>query len=414
MLLILSLVYLLTRYRAVSGHPLGSRDEPVSCDSNVNSRSLFAILTSCLITVFACTWLSVHPNVPPPNQSKLAPFWRRLGLMLVAVIAPEFMAGFAARQFLDARWFAKGCNVSMTHGFFFAMGGFVSQDGHHPITTPEQLRSQPEYMAAIQSIEVEDIEDKSKGDSMSKGVALLQGLWFIAQCLARVHQHLPLTQLEVATLAFQFVSVFIWVLWWYKPLDVQQPIPLGPEPLDVEQPVFVGPARSVSLAGWFMAGVVQPLFLGLSLTFDPSTSTSVPVLWSTRGLEDKFDARFISFIFLECLIGTIFGIIHCAAWHAYFPSNDEMMLWRASSLVVILSPLVATVKSIFVSLYHIPPKYPIVKGVLVAIGNVVTWIQILAYVVARIILCALAFTTLRALPPNAFVDVNWTTYIPHF
>ncbi|KAJ7822026.1 hypothetical protein B0H14DRAFT_2829640 [Mycena olivaceomarginata] len=43
---------------------------------------------------------SVHPNVPGPNQGKLALAGRRFCLMLVAVITPELMAGFATRQFL--------------------------------------------------------------------------------------------------------------------------------------------------------------------------------------------------------------------------------------------------------------------------------------------------------------------------
>jgi hypothetical protein len=120
------------------------------------------------------------------------------------------------------------------------MGGFVSAHGHHPIVTKEQLCLHPEYLAAIQSIREEDIEDKSKGDLLSKGVVLLQRLWFTAQCLARVQQHLPLTELEVATLAFQFVSIFIWLLWWKKPLDVQQPQPivLQVEPADLNEVFF--------------------------------------------------------------------------------------------------------------------------------------------------------------------------------
>ncbi|KAJ6468373.1 hypothetical protein C8R45DRAFT_1170730 [Mycena sanguinolenta] len=165
---------------------------------------------------------------------------------------------------------------------------------------------------------------------------------------------------------------------------------------------------------WLMNGLVIPMLSGVFWTFDPLTSTSVPAVWSTHGLEDKFelDARFISSVFLECLIGTIFGIIHYAAWHAYFPSTDEMLLWQASALVVILMPLVAAVgETMLESVFS--RMYPNVKGVLMVIRNVVACILIPAYVVARIILCALAFTTLRALPPNAFVDVNWTTYIPH-
>ncbi|KAJ6481035.1 hypothetical protein C8R45DRAFT_797083, partial [Mycena sanguinolenta] len=57
----------------------------------------------------------------------------------------------------------------------------------------------------------EDIRDKSKGDALSKGVALLQGVWFILQCLARVHKRFDITQLEIATLAFAIVNIFIWL-----------------------------------------------------------------------------------------------------------------------------------------------------------------------------------------------------------
>ncbi|KAF7357429.1 hypothetical protein MSAN_01338900 [Mycena sanguinolenta] len=413
MLLILPLVYLLAGHRVVSGLPLVSLDESVSCDSNVNSRSLFTILSGCLVTVFACTWVSVHPNVPPPNQSKLALFGRRLGLMLVAVVAPELIAGFAARQFLDARWFAKEYSVSITHGFFFAMGGFVSQ-GHHPIATHEQLRSHPEYAAAIQHFKNEDIEDKSKGDFLSKGVALIQGLWFIAQCLARVHQCLPLTQLEVATLAFQFVSVFIWVLWWYKPLDVQQPILIGPT-----DELVARAKRKASIVS--VADVFEPIVLGVCSTFDPVTSTSVPAFWSTHGFEfDSSDigfqiARFVRYFFIQFLTGTIFGIIHCAAWTALFPSTHERLLWRSCSLVVASVPLVLAVSPIMAMLFKwLVRNYITFKGVFEVVAGIVSGIAIWAYVVARLILIALAFTTLRTLPSDAFVDVNWTAYIPHF
>jgi hypothetical protein len=56
----------------------------------------------------------VHPNVPAPNQSRLALFWRRLRMMLIAVIAPELMVGFAARQFFAARSLSKGVSADFT------------------------------------------------------------------------------------------------------------------------------------------------------------------------------------------------------------------------------------------------------------------------------------------------------------
>ncbi|KAJ7016916.1 hypothetical protein C8F04DRAFT_980441, partial [Mycena alexandri] len=86
------------------------------------------------------------------------------------------------------------------------------------------------YVANIRSIKATIIMDRSKGDALSKGVALIQtpGLWFIVQCLARVSQQLPIIELEFATLAFAVVNIFIWLLWWHKLLDVQCPIPIGP------------------------------------------------------------------------------------------------------------------------------------------------------------------------------------------
>ncbi|KAJ7888368.1 hypothetical protein B0H14DRAFT_3430155 [Mycena olivaceomarginata] len=59
--------------------------------------------------------------------------------------------------------------------------------------------------SAIKEIQVGAIKDKSKGDTLSKAMALFQGLWFITQCIARATQHLPVTELEVATLAFAVV-----------------------------------------------------------------------------------------------------------------------------------------------------------------------------------------------------------------
>ncbi|KAJ7903370.1 hypothetical protein B0H14DRAFT_2328944, partial [Mycena olivaceomarginata] len=187
-----------------------------------NCRKLFDIVWGCLATIFACTWVSVHPNVPPPHQSWLVLLWRRLKMMLTAVLAPEVIVAFAARQFLAARRFSIEYKISKTHGFFLSMGGFWLSCHNQ-----EQLDDSPvgpEFLATIRSIDAEDIMDKSKGDALSKGLALAQGLWFCVQYFARIHKHLAVTQLEVATLAFAVVNVFIWALWWGKPLGVQRPI----------------------------------------------------------------------------------------------------------------------------------------------------------------------------------------------
>ncbi|KAF7369989.1 hypothetical protein MSAN_00628800 [Mycena sanguinolenta] len=110
MLLILIAVYLLSQdsNAAPLPHPPDARATTDSCDDINSCRTLFSIVWGCLATIFACTWVSVHPNVPPPNQSRLQLFWRRLKMMVIAMIAPEVMVGFAARQFLASQWFIKG------------------------------------------------------------------------------------------------------------------------------------------------------------------------------------------------------------------------------------------------------------------------------------------------------------------
>ncbi|KAF7365585.1 hypothetical protein MVEN_00431900 [Mycena venus] len=414
MLLLLALANLFTRSSPVSGNSLESRGEAASCDNINNCRTLFGIISGCLATIFACTWVSVHPNVPPPGLGTLALSWRRFCMMLVAVIAPEVMAGFAARQFFDACWFSKEYAVSLTHGFFFTMGGFVSQNGH-PIVKEEQLCLRPEYIKAIQRIRVEDIEDKSKGDSLSKGVILLQGLWFMIQCLARIQQHLPLTELEVATLAFQFVNIFIWLLWWHKPLDVQQPVLLtGTHTKDNELPHS---SLRTNRQTWWREMIWEDftptrIITGDYSDFDPESSTSVPPFWSMDGPYHEYFPR--NFIIVECAMGTIFGAIHCAAWNATFPSVHEMLMWRSCSPVVAALPFLMTLSDMTQVLVEMTQVQQWAKLTVQVPCRIVFTISIPAYIVARLVLIVLSLATLRTLPLNTFMDVNWSRYIPHF
>ena len=71
-----------------------------------------------------------------------------------------------------------------------------------------------------------ELEDRSKGDPLGKGLVVLQTSWFIAQCIARASQHLVVTELELVTLAFAALNGLMYFLWWNKPLDVRCPVPV--------------------------------------------------------------------------------------------------------------------------------------------------------------------------------------------
>ncbi|KAJ7729901.1 hypothetical protein B0H16DRAFT_1775391 [Mycena metata] len=255
----------------------------------------------------------LHQNIPDPKLGWFSLLMRKLCMMLVTIIAPEVVVGFAVRQLVSARWISKKFNVSKTHGFFCNMGGFVTE-GRHPIANKEQLEA---YIKAIKAIDEEDIKDKSKGDTLSKGVAIAQGLWFATQCLARMFQHLPLTELEVATLAFTVISTIIRLLWWWKPLDVQQPMVIARSEVEIDPLQEEDITRMNNGFHTFQQNLTGAM-TGVYDEYSPLSSTSVPSLYSIdSGAEDTPHLVNIAGV---CGVGSTFGSIHCAAWNALFPS----------------------------------------------------------------------------------------------
>ncbi|KAG1730065.1 hypothetical protein EDB19DRAFT_1390966 [Suillus lakei] len=81
------------------------------CPSSNNTRTLWDILLSCGLTLFACTWTAIHTNIPSMDEGRVAITTRRLFLMVVALIAPEFIITWATRQFFSARTAAKEYNA---------------------------------------------------------------------------------------------------------------------------------------------------------------------------------------------------------------------------------------------------------------------------------------------------------------
>ena len=122
MLLVLILIYLFHSFQSYAA-PLTSLLGESSTGSNVtvnvlstltpacicpaDQRSMWDILWSCLATIFACSWVSVHPNIPAPNESSWRIFLRRLELMFWAVIGPEMIITWAFRQWSGARHLEK-------------------------------------------------------------------------------------------------------------------------------------------------------------------------------------------------------------------------------------------------------------------------------------------------------------------
>jgi hypothetical protein len=73
-------------------------------------------------------------------------------------------------------------------------------------------------------LEGRDIEDRAKADPFVKGLTLLQSFWVTCNIIARAGYHLPISPLEISTVAYVACAAVTYTLWWYKPKDMLTPI----------------------------------------------------------------------------------------------------------------------------------------------------------------------------------------------
>ncbi|KAF9473975.1 hypothetical protein BDN70DRAFT_816449, partial [Pholiota conissans] len=248
----LIVLLLFALFQSLQGVPLSSPTNPPDdfstfclrdTESHFGQRTVYDIIISCFATIFACTWSAIHPNIPAPTDCWWTRFKRQVTTMICALLAPELITMWALwqRLFCDSpspslskpsmnrpRW-------TITHGFFLQMGGFMLSDDGRPVhilidgsssTTPKEnqlIYNIKEGIICPPRLTEEDIQDRSKGDIISKTIIILQTTWFIVQCLARWSQHLPITELEIVTLGFAMLNGITYALWWNKPQNVGRP-----------------------------------------------------------------------------------------------------------------------------------------------------------------------------------------------
>ncbi|TFK59897.1 hypothetical protein BDN72DRAFT_805965 [Pluteus cervinus] len=450
------------------------------CSNSQLQRSLFDIIRSCLLTIAACVYRAIHQNVPDPDAS----WWKRqrirVKITFYALIAPEAVIWWAMRQYFGAQQVAEQVNQiypdlkwTRTHGHFAQMGAFGRKDTNQilfPPTLIELLRNgsiHPDSLRLTQK----QVEDRSKGDTLSKLLVASQTSWFVIECMARWYMKLPLTEVEVVTLAFAVLNVFTYAFWWGKPLDVQCPIYVEVKSsgvthaeakgeldsnmnLTVPQVVIISiegaheeqkPVKETTTAS---TGATQTHTQTLrkeisdhgfwrTLTNRLIVRPFIALAWPLAELFGDGDvhesAKHISTFYgmklpdgkgrvvvsLSCLVGVIFGIIHFLSWNSEFPVRMELLLWRGSSAILVTVPVLLTL-SVVLSAIHDTAKegtvLKIVAGLLFDFfGLFSTILGPVAYILARVCLLTLAGLALRSDNPSSdvFQTVAWTSYIPH-
>ncbi|KAG1731266.1 hypothetical protein EDB19DRAFT_1912564 [Suillus lakei] len=119
------------------------------------TRTLWNIISSCILTLFACIYNAIHPNIPSPKDSANRILRRRLGIMLMALIAPELIVTWAMRQRLSA------CQVTKQ----FKESRYPNvRPSEQPESVSEQPESVPEQPENKESVAAPEQHENFPGD----------------------------------------------------------------------------------------------------------------------------------------------------------------------------------------------------------------------------------------------------------
>ncbi|KAG2147714.1 uncharacterized protein EDB93DRAFT_399494 [Suillus bovinus] len=404
-----------------------------------DTRTLWDILLSCGLTLFACTWTAIHPNIPGVNDGVVLIIFYRLCLMVVALFIPEVMIVWAITQFHYAQRAAEDLNRgfgarrvqshsddqaicqseravtgmslgdilnssrsprtewTLTHGFFVLMGGFVLYVKGEPratLTPSELLEFVYKGYVEMPVITEAEIEDRSKGDGLYKCIAILQLVWFVVQLIARTAQGLPVTLLEIDTLGVAALACIAYPFWWKKPKDIRRPYIVHWN--SEADPSLCGNLENNYYYSHTRRSLVRPL----PFRFD----------------DPKYSPSLISFV-AGCFSGVVFGAVHCLGWNVFLP-HTEQILWRVASIGTTCSPLMtffAFALPAFTGLLLMTRDRHscgcIMDSLISAFMTVFMRLGMLSYICSRVTMLVLVFMSLRSLPLGAYDTIAWIKHI---
>jgi hypothetical protein len=301
-----------------------------------NGRGTIDIVWICVSTLFVSVWVMLHLNVPARGTPYWKMYCRKTKWLILALLAPELVMLFACGQWASAKRSVSDMaelgieNWSMVHAFYADSGGFTLRAPDcpdFPVTATQiHYLVSRKYLAAP-AISEEEIWDKSKADFFAKAVASFQVSWFVGQIIARAVHGLPITLLELATLALITCSGSTFFFWFFKPLDVGVPTVLGMKFNMAQILVEAGEAAKVAWRDTPL-DFVEPLAY---------SSSQFPLngLWGVRDrplprLPNDRDPRLhdLRTVIFVAIPTAAFGTFHLIGWNFVFPTRIEQLLWR--------------------------------------------------------------------------------------
>ena len=401
-----------------------------------NGRGTTSLLWSCLFTWLLCLWNMFHINIPARNEKWIWYVGHKLSWVVFIAFVPEWMSAMAMTQWRDASMFLcearsmhtraylpqpcladeepgscwmettaiqnlRATNLdhwTLRHGFYCAMGGFVisvpdDRLRPFPVNPKQLLWLMAKGLIRIPSVTSKEIEDKSKQDSLIKALALGQTVCFVAQCIGRGIQGLPVSTLEITTMAYVACMLPSMLFWWSKPYGI-----VTPTPLDIAH----WPPGSSEQLDKLASEDLWVLYRQMSLTRYPRVINSIALdsHWVTRDLSRSPNWVVLAFT------AALFGGVHCIAWNFEFPTVVERWLWRASGGCIMF---MAAISPICLRRFRIVSSW---KDIIADRGIAVICLGVV-YLVLRLYLMVEVFIAFRAMPAGVYDTPDWTLYVPN-
>lgn len=408
-----------------------SNSVSVGWQENPSQRGTLSIITSCVITVVACTWSIQHLNVPGRNEEFWTTFWRKIKWACITVAFPEFIMAHATYELIMAMddlkameaknlpvvwpawsklgqrtWWPKlyqriwekqlrqlpnkifrllhkiwqklrrlrpqndeesrpvgdsrPTNVpdpspaprawTLTHSYFANMGGFNLQiedtaKTESVLVTPIVASQLAQVWGPSRPPEIseEDIKDRSKSDYFAKAVAVIQIAQLFLTIVIRHTRHLKFTQLEVLTLALAICGVLTYFISWYKPQDIKTSTIIKEENLQaacakdsgkirklMEEPVFDHFWRIATTGHLGEDSASKPRQRKSGISGNRIPNDNIPR--GKTGLVHPI-------LLVLTVLTACFGAIHAIAWNFDFPTKAEQLLWKISTFVSVVVPI---------------------------------------------------------------------------
>jgi squalene monooxygenase len=398
-----------------------------------SGRATNDILFENFLALFVRVWTVLHHNLQAKHEGFWSVFWRKFRWAVLAVTAPEMLTLFAVMQWNAANISVKEMRSigveswSKVHAFYASAGGFVLETPgfpKFPINATSIFYLCSEKRIEVPPITKENIWDRSKADFLAKGVAFAQAGWVILQICARAAQHLTITPLELFTAAFIIPSLATAYFWASKPQNVAEPTiikvdwtiadlliaagdmamePYVDTPMDfVEKPVWDGWRRLPSLLHY--GGLTKRPLERIPNDYSPPppTGTEATIVW---------------------VVSVVHALIHVLGWWFPFATPIEAIIWRVSSLTLLVVMAIGGVVPVISTQSWFDFSFSML-WIWVREAKKQTWVRkrlfstvvdiaYVLYIIARIFILVEIFLAFRAMPEDVYINPEWTWIWPH-